>query len=539
MSITVADCLKLSALRDAKVAAGCGGLNKIVSAVSVLEYADASFLVDGLFIGNELIITAFVSVKDDVEAQCKAVRRLHEGGEVGLILYYVGIFVSCLDKRLLQTADELNFPLICMPENRFDFRYSEAISEILEMVVKDQMQETYFVTGILDRIAQLQERQRTIGAVMRMLSDRLRCTLLLADHRLEQRGFAAWPMAAGWAYQEILDKYRPNQHLPAPEKPTCLTLNDTTVFISNIPVTVEQQPDMYLIVMNEGSPLPTYHLRQAAEVIQLFVSIWKYDFGHEAADALVRAILEDDPARMRRIAEALHVDVASIHTMWALKEAGAQTGLEHTPQQRRIQGARRAIMTKLFLLEHRKLVFVDTVQDTVIAFMNDPPFHEQEEELEKLFIESLSDTDRDAVLIACGGLQTTTDVRNAYMLVESYLDACHSIYPCKRVLSLHELRFAQECLAILDRGEDALAHFLLPLTPLKTQEDGNDLVETLSVFLLDAQNSMQQTGERLFLHKNTVKYRINKIKQRVGYDISKMPEAYTLYLASALNRLLR
>jgi len=534
----VSDCLNLSALREAKVVAGHRGLNKIVSSVSVLEYADISLLVDGLFLGNELIISALVSIKDDVEAQCRLIHRLHEVGEVGLILYYTGIFVQCLDKRLLQTADELDFPLICMPENRFDFRYSEAISEILGLVIKDQMKETYFVTGIIDRIAQLQEKQQTIGAVMRMLSDRLHCTLLLANHNMEQRGFAAWPMASRWAYKEILDEYLQNQQLPPLESSVSITINDITLYINHISITFETEPIMYLIAVNEHHPLLVYHLKQAAEVIQIFINDWQYDFGIADSHALMQAILEDDPPRMRRVAKALNIDVSSIHTMWVLKEVGSKVNTVIELQQKQNRSIKRTMITKSFLQEHRKLVLVDTVNDSVIAFMNDSLFHDEDDGLEKTFMEVLRYKDQDSLLVVCTNLMTTSDVRNAYKLLQTCLDTCHRIYPYKRIIYLNELQFAEQCMSILEQGEASASSYLLPLKPLQAQEDSNELIDTLSAFLLDAQCNMQQTGERLFLHKNTVKYRINKIRQRIGYDISKMPGAYKLYLAVALYRLL-
>lgn len=40
MSVTVADLLRLSSLRNARVEAGRGGLSRIVASLSVLEYAD-------------------------------------------------------------------------------------------------------------------------------------------------------------------------------------------------------------------------------------------------------------------------------------------------------------------------------------------------------------------------------------------------------------------------------------------------------------------------------------------------------------------
>lgn len=49
MSITVSDLLRLPSLRQATVIGGHGGLNKIVTSISVLESVDPDFLVDGLF----------------------------------------------------------------------------------------------------------------------------------------------------------------------------------------------------------------------------------------------------------------------------------------------------------------------------------------------------------------------------------------------------------------------------------------------------------------------------------------------------------
>ena len=92
MSVTVADLLELPSLREARLAAGRGGLNKLVSSISVLEYADPSILQDALFknnefYGSEVVITGFMNIPNDVEAQCANIRRLAEAGEVGLILY--------------------------------------------------------------------------------------------------------------------------------------------------------------------------------------------------------------------------------------------------------------------------------------------------------------------------------------------------------------------------------------------------------------------------------------------------------------------
>ncbi len=547
MSVTVYDCLKLSALRQSKVVAGHKGLNRIVSAVSVLEYADASLLSDELFLGNELIISALISIKDSTEAQCKLIRRLHEGGEVGLILYYLGIFVPKLDEQLLKTADELDFPLICMPENRFDFRYSEAISEILGLIIKDQMKETYFVTGIIDRISQLQERHQTIGAVMRMLSDRLRCSLLLVNYNMEQRGFSSWPMASHFTHKEILDEHLANRQLNSQDSEIiCLKKNNMNLYINHISITFENAPLMYLVAANEQNPLPIYYLKQASEVISIFINNWQYDFKIEDSHALIHAILEDDPLRMRKIAKKLKIDVASIHTMWIIMglNKNDENRSSADKQHKQNRNAKYAITTKSFLSQYRKLVLVDILNDSIIALMSDSPFIDNPDDgFEKTLMELLRNVNNnvgnETFLIISNNLMTTNDVCNAYMLTKTCLDTCHKIYPHKHIFDLHELQFAKECITILESGEAKVSSYLKPLEHLLLQEDGQELIETLSVFFLDTQSNMQLTGELLFMHKNTVNYRINKIKQRLGHDIIKMPKSYKLYMATALHRLLK
>ena len=72
MSVTVADLLRLSSLRNARVEAGRGGLSRIVASLSVLEYADPDQMVDAFFrnddyYGSEIVITGFMNNPEDEE----------------------------------------------------------------------------------------------------------------------------------------------------------------------------------------------------------------------------------------------------------------------------------------------------------------------------------------------------------------------------------------------------------------------------------------------------------------------------------------
>ena len=200
MSITVADVLKLPSMRGAQVIGGKKGLSRIVSSISVLEYAQINAVQTELFeniefLGNELAITGFLNNPDDVELQCMNIRRLTQVGEVGMILFYVGVVMKRVDQRLIDLANELDFVLICMPLGQKNQRYSEVICEVMELIHRDQMNGANLVSELLEQAASLPAHRRTVDSMLRMLSNRLRASVVLMDSSRRVLNEAAWPLA--------------------------------------------------------------------------------------------------------------------------------------------------------------------------------------------------------------------------------------------------------------------------------------------------------------------------------------------------------
>ncbi len=538
ISVTVADCLKLPSLREANIVAGFEGLNNVVVSVSVLEYAVPSALTGNYFQNNEIVITAFISIKDDVEAQCATIRLLHEVGEVGLILYYIGVYLPELDERLIQTANELGFPLICMPYKRCDLRYSEVICDIMEAIFKDQTQKTYFVGEMLDRILQLTNRQRNMDTVLRMLSDRIRSTLLLTDRVLNILNVAAWPMSASVYAHEAIDYYKAHPSILNDSRFRKIQLNDKAFHAGYQLVTVESGMNLNLILLNEAGSVPSDSCRQAAEVVRLFISIWSHNEGNVGSDELVRAILNDEPVKMRRLAEIMHIDIASIHTMWVIKSKNGNPAIDEQEQMAR--NTRLLIKLRQYLQEQRRLAVVDIFEGNVVAFMDNPAFADEINPLAAGFIKELSMDLKDVKLAICTDLENTTEVRAAYVLLETHLKDARIIYPHKDILTYHEILFASTCSDIIHKGEEEVAKSLLPLKSLRLddRDQENALITTLSTYMLDTQANVEFTAQLLFIHKSTVKYRINKINERLNYSVLKLPESYKLYVALAIERLL-
>ncbi|MDY2960452.1 MAG: PucR family transcriptional regulator [Hornefia sp.] len=135
MSVTVHDCLKLPCLMRAKLVAGHKGLDSIVDKISVIEFDDYR---DDFFTSNEIVITSFYSVKDDVNEQCRILEHSKKSGDVAMILFYSDIIMHGIDSKLLDTANNISFPLIVLPEDNISLSYSDVISDVMEAVFLDK-----------------------------------------------------------------------------------------------------------------------------------------------------------------------------------------------------------------------------------------------------------------------------------------------------------------------------------------------------------------------------------------------------------------
>ncbi len=78
------------------------------------------------------------------------------------------------------------------------------------------------------------------------------------------------------------------------------------------------------------------------------------------------------------------------------------------------------------------------------------------------------------------------------------------------------------------------------LGPLLTydREFGPDLIDTLVVFLKENGQAVK-TAEKLFIHRNTLKYRLQRVEEILGLDLSDSDARITIQIAFMAGRLLQ
>lgn len=317
--MTVAEVMKLPSMVGAEVVAGRGGLGYPVESVNVLEYGWPTEILNrffraNTFDGNDLLISAFASIAGDVDAQCENIRRYHAVGSVGLVLYYVGIIVPEIDERLVEVCDSLDFPLICMPRGQAGLRYSELIREVLFEVYREQQRECGFSSvTLLDRISGLPAQQRSMETLLRMLSEHLRVSVILTEHRRELSTVVYWPRTLepvvadklhGW-----LKDLKGGSELRVP-------LGDGEGYLQSCPHLLSDSDNIRLYTLKYREPLGEDALWQSSECVRLFIHIWNKNHGKFVVSELVRAIINDETIHRQRLAQLFKIRTEDLNQMW-------------------------------------------------------------------------------------------------------------------------------------------------------------------------------------------------------------------------------
>lgn len=538
MSVTVSDLLKLPSLRRAEILGGRKGLNKIVSSISVLESTDPDILVEGLFpqgefFGSEIVITGFMNILEDVECQCANIRRMAEGGEAGLILYYVGVYLPYVDKRLIELADELDFVLICMPKGEKNLRYSEVISDVMDCIYRDRVRNDSIVSEILERVSVLPPQLRSVNTVLQMVSDRMTVSLVLCDSSMRILNLVAWPRSL----ESILKNgMRECRMFPADgEFQKCPFLEEGYVGRFTLQLGHGKVEELFLFCQKTASGwaeeyiLPPAVIEQITDVVRLGVNIWGEQHCEVAVHELVRSIIQDEPMKMRRLADIFRIDVEAIHEMWIVHGTNVRAG-QYLKEE--------TGFLRDFAENCADTVVADSYEGSLLFFLSDPYSQKEAQEQISSMIRQIQTTDGGMTLTRCNNLRNTGDVRAAYLCHRDYLADSRRVFPGRSCFQIGELQFVRKCRELIEGGENEIQRALRCLECLKLDREEHILLDTLSVYLLDAEASVTKTAELLYLHRNTIKYRIHRLTELLGYRPDKMPEGIRLYQAVVVRRLL-
>lgn len=505
MSITVKDCLGLPSLSLGKVIAGHKGLNSIVTTISVVEFEDNDE--PDIISPNELLISSLYCVRDDVDAQCKLIEKAKKSGDVGLVLFYADEILGEVDAKLLKMADLLHFPIILMPESDMGLKYSDVISDVTEAIYMDRNTSNYFVRDTIQRLSQSEDEDRTPAMVLQLASSYAKSAFFLCDEQNNLIASSFWPLTNQLSLDEVLSVYHRGDS------------DHIRVFKTDFVDKKDAKLILYAVSQNER--LNSSIIGEVIEVIQLFSMLWNYNLNLQTPESTIPPLLEGDEELVRYVCQHNQIDIAHFNRVYIL--SGMDENL-HMLQ----------VLRNLFQ-DYGLSALIDRCgQYTVILY-----HHKNAVKTALLEQELFSFLHNCGQTVHAAILQTSRlmkDVPRFYHLICHCMDTAKIIYPQKKTFTYSDLLFAQKLLSI-SASLDFDNHYYLDLLNPIIEDAESDLLPTLLTYLLDSGGEVKKTAELLFVHRNTVLYRLNKIRTLLNCDLNAMPQSYDIYVAAALKRL--
>lgn len=130
MGITVEKVLELPAFKGAEIRAGENKKTNIVKYVDVMEVPD----VENWMRADEMLLTTAYAIKNDIRAQETLITNLSRAGAAALCIK-PGRFVDKIPDSMVKKAEELEFPLIQLPSH---IPYIDIISQTLGEIISDR-----------------------------------------------------------------------------------------------------------------------------------------------------------------------------------------------------------------------------------------------------------------------------------------------------------------------------------------------------------------------------------------------------------------
>ncbi|MEW9673124.1 PucR family transcriptional regulator [Ammoniphilus sp. 3BR4] len=542
----MADVIHMPLLKHAKLAAGHLGMTRRVESVNMMDAPDIIHYLKP----NELLLTTAFAIKESPNDLLELVQQMAIKGCAGL-----GIktkrFISEIPSSVLELANDLAFPIIEIP---LDSPLGELTTQILSYILEKRTDELRYAMETHQTFSRIVMEGKGMPGVMNRLSALIEQPVFLLDHR-----------------GQVLAESRPTPSLSQDERKritdllvsirshrvSYFSLLATKEPVSAFPFEIYQEQQGYLVVLGTmlDDPFSVLAVEQAANVV-------RFEFMKQHA-------LEES---LRRIKNEFFADFldGQITSEEEIMNRGKHYGLQKRQAYKCIVAEiddSSEIYSKKFV--HREEA-ISRFKDQVYEYLDDLFYR-----LEKPYI-LFTKGHYFVLLIPVAAAQATQEteeqdwnsiLRNLQDQLYEELDVSLSfgignyaeqlmdIPPCfhKALEALRSGYQSKKTRFIQSYRVKELAELLrmIPYKNLKqfydntlkgladsTDREHMDLIQTIAVYL-ENNCLITETAKQLYIHRNTVSYRLNKCEEILGRSLKDPNEVLKLRIALMVRSLLQ
>lgn len=550
MNFTVRDALKIDTLQGAKVVGGKAGLDREVHFVNIMEVPDVGRWMKG----GEFLLTAGFAFQEVPELMDTIIDDL-DAVEVAAFGIKLGSYLSEIPAKLIEHANRLSLPLIELPPN---IPYMDFMLPIFENLMMRQYSILKRVEQTHEQLIELALRGEGIKGICNALVNMLNMPVFILDnYGNSMKGSTLYPdispNIALWE-QEIID-FIQTEHL----------MNDVNKAMWNrvsykeddsliiIPIEINGLIFSHLVVWDKEDILDEINqraLEHAATVIALETAKEHAVFESEQRirgellDELIWKRYKSEEAVAKRasfcnlnIREHLAIFVLEIdnYEEYILKKDLMEEVLEQSVKQDILQ------TTRFYLSNYLgRVPLVYQRSNSVVGII---PYTLDEVNAVKEVFQTI----RNVIIEKIKGLDITIGIgrpsQGIRELDTSFEEAQQTIKVQHRVKGKPKVGFFRDqgAYCLLSELKDSLklgVFYDESIGKLEEydQRNNGELLQTLEEYY-NCGHNIRETSEALYLHRNSIIYRLKKIEQITGKDLSSSEDNFELQLGLKILRL--
>ena len=525
MGIAVKELLTLEYFKDYHVIAGKSGLHKEIQGTTLLEAPDALRWAKG----KELVLSSGYVLAQEPDCLEEAFKSGSMQGTSAMMIKR-GRYLDEIPQRLIDLFDQYEIPLISMP---FSVPWMELMSQINTAVMNRTIRRFKVHSNNHLQVSDQSYKVQKINKILRAVEVEMKFPAFIYD-LAEEKSYYSSPdfkrITESFGLSES-DYWEPS--MPYTKHTLCDYINMARIRLINpgnlagprvswiiIPIVMEDIVQAYFVVMESREFIDYYDefairiafltLQGVYEQIMIAENMGNIGFENFVLYAL--SATEDDTQKMMFQANVQGISMSTKYRYVLFRRADNQ---EELPNRRKeILEAYR----KSSLIKYARIAMIG--ENVGILFLED-----REEDWEKGHILALLEEFRRRVLKSC----PETALEFGYSLDAASLGRIRqSIEKCQKALNMGKMiypsLFAWEysqlgALAWLDIPEEELTHMLSAYSVLLKDEKNIELLKTLKVYLENNMN-YSATAEKLYVHINTIRKRIDKVNELLQIDWS-------------------
>lgn len=199
------DLLQIPSLKNARIAAGHNGLNRNVVSVNMMDAPDIIHFLRP----EELLLTTAYAVKDQPDSLEELVRHMASAGCAGLAIK-TKRFLEEIPGSVIEMANELHFPLLELP---LDYSLGEVLNGVLSSILENKTDELTYALQTHHTFFNLILNGEGLAEIVEKLAQLISAPVVILNPQLELAGLSMTHKPnLGWLNAFLEERQR--SHIP-------------------------------------------------------------------------------------------------------------------------------------------------------------------------------------------------------------------------------------------------------------------------------------------------------------------------------------